>query len=65
MPVGISNIPIKIPPIPIMAYTAIFLRLLVFYRLSFTSHKMRIDHHSQEYDTGNSIKTVYGQTDFH
>lgn len=46
MPVGISNIPIRIPPIPIMAYTAIFLRLLVFYRLSFTSHKMRIDHHS-------------------
>lgn len=30
MPVGISNIPIKIPPIPITAYTTNFLRLLVF-----------------------------------
>ena len=31
MPVGISNIPIKIPPIPITAYAANFLCLLVFH----------------------------------
>ena len=30
MPVGISNIPIQIPPIPITAYTINFPYLLVF-----------------------------------
>ena len=31
MPVGISNIPIQIPLIPITAYTTSFLYLLVFH----------------------------------